>query len=106
MSLFYSAGLGGTAIPDSGISRYEFEQDVTDSWGDNDGTDNTSAGYTTDAAVGSYAKSFDGVDDVVPLGNNAIDPTRTNLSVSIWANKDDTSDATLVDLHSRVLIQF
>jgi len=31
------------AIPDSGVSRWEFEQDVTDSWGNNDGIDNTSA---------------------------------------------------------------
>lgn len=54
------------AIPDSGIARYEFEQDVTDSWNNNDGTDNSSAGYTPTAAVGSFAKSFDG-DDYVTI---------------------------------------
>lgn len=53
-------------IPDSGIARYEFEQDVTDSFNDNDGTDNTSAGFTSTAAVGSFAKSFDG-DDYVTI---------------------------------------
>lgn len=54
------------AIPDSGVSRYEFEQDVTDSWGPNDGTDNTSAGYVT-GTIGSYAKDFDGADDYVDI---------------------------------------
>jgi len=55
------------AIPDSGVARWKFEQNVTDSWGDNDGSDNTSDGYSTNSAVGSYSKSLDGVDDYIDV---------------------------------------
>lgn len=81
----------GPGIPDSGVARWEFEQDVTDSWGTYDGTDNTSAGYTTDPAVGAYAKSFDGNDDYVNIGDFSVFTTppfsvalyiRTSLSDS------------------------
>jgi len=46
-------------IPDSGIARYDFEQNVEDSWNNNDGTDDTSTGYSTDSKVNSYSKVFD-----------------------------------------------
>jgi hypothetical protein len=76
----------GPAIPDSGVSRWKFEQNLLDAWDGNDGTDNTSAGYTADSKVGSYAKSFDGVDDYVSFG----DPSNLNFgtgsfSLSAWA---------------------
>lgn len=48
----------GRTGPNSGLARWKFEQDVVDSWGDNDAVDNTTAGYTTNAATGKYAKSF------------------------------------------------
>ena len=70
-----------SVIPDSGVARWEFEQDVTDSWYSNDGTDNTSAGYTTDATQGSYAKSFDGVDDDVVFDH---DLSLTTYSAAVW----------------------
>lgn len=54
-----------TAIPDSGVTRYRFEQDVLDAWNGNDGTDNTSSGYVTDSKEGDYAKAYDAVDDYV-----------------------------------------
>jgi len=58
----------GSAIPDSGILQYEFEQNVTDSWNNNDGTDNTSAGYSsTTVKQRSYSKAFDGDDDYVSV---------------------------------------
>jgi hypothetical protein len=78
--------IGSTAtIPDSAIARWEFEQDLTGSWGSYDGTDNTSAGYTTDAAVGSYAKSFDGTDDYVGAPTPQL---TTPLSYSVWVHVD------------------
>ncbi len=76
--------LEASVIPDSGVSRWEFEQDVTDSWGDNDGTDNTSVGYTTDAAVGDYAKDFD-EDGLVDVGKMPIEGGEP-FSVSGWCN--------------------
>src|SRR6056297_552490 len=59
----------GPDIPDSGIAQYEWEQDVTDSWNGYDGTDNTSAGYSTDNQEGTYSKAFDGTDDYVNIGD-------------------------------------
>ena len=66
----------------NGVSRYEFESDVTDSWGSNDGTDNTSAGFTT--GVYGDAKSFDGTDDYVELPSFGFGKS-TPLSISSWA---------------------
>jgi hypothetical protein len=74
-----------TDIPDSGISRWEFEQDVTDSWGNYDGTDNTTAGYTTDSVVGSYAKSFDGSGDNVNIGESVVGGL-SEFSIAVWLN--------------------
>jgi len=59
------------AIPDSGVARWEFEQDVTDSWYGNDLTDNTSAGYSTNAQEGTYSKSFDRTDDSTDLSDGS-----------------------------------
>lgn len=84
-TVLYSAG---SEIPDSGVARYEFEQDVTDSWGDNDGIDNTSAGYTTDSAVGDYAKNFDGVDDAV---NTGLEPLNSPVSYAFWLDTSASS---------------
>jgi len=70
-----------SAIPDSGVLRYEFEQDVTDSWNNNDGTDNTSAGFSTDAQIGTYAKEFGGVDGYVATQQLGLS---TDFSVSVW----------------------
>lgn len=50
---------------EGGVSRYEFESDVTDSWGSNDGTDNTSAGFVN--GVYGQSKDFDGSDDYIFL---------------------------------------
>lgn len=86
-----------TDIPISGVSRWEFEQDLTDSWGDNNGADNTSAGYTTTAAVGSYAKSFDGTDDNVGLPADTFEHIGTgSFSISIWVKTGSTADQTIV----------
>ena len=72
----------GSAIPDSGIARYKFEQDVLDSWNNNDATDNASAGYRA-GQVGDYAKSFDGTDDNVDL-NQVLSTNAQDFSVSHW----------------------
>jgi len=77
------------AIPDSGVARWEFEQDVADSWGDNDGTDNTSAGYSTDAQVGNYAKAFDGVGDEVNITPFS---GFSDFTLTGWFNADDVQN--------------
>lgn len=68
---------------DGGVSRYPFDGDVLDSWGTNDGTDNTSAGYGT--GVYGQGKSFDGTDDYV-VSSAPVLPTDTSkpFSISTW----------------------
>lgn len=82
----------GRAIPDSGVSRWEFEDDsdtttAIDTWGNNDGAIN-GATYTATSAVGSSALDFDGTDDDVDL------PTYQYSgpwSFSFWVNIDSIS---------------
>jgi len=73
---------------DNGVSRYEFEGDVTDSWGTNDGTDNTSAGFVD--GVFGQAKDFDGSDDYVDLPDLGLSTT-SDFSISFWSNPTDFS---------------
>jgi hypothetical protein len=87
-----STGVG--AIPSSGILRYEFEQDLTDSWNNNDAVaDNSSAGFVTTAQEGSYSKEFDGTDDYITadtwsnLGFSNGDP----YSIVFWMYPQDVS---------------
>ena len=74
-----------TAIPDSGVSRWEFEQDYTDSWGPNDGNPVGSPSFTTDFAVGSYAVNI-GDGDRIEFGTNAFDTLYSGgeVSLSVW----------------------
>lgn len=83
-------GAGGDAIPDSGVSRWEFEQDVTDSWGSNTWTDNTSDGYAT-GTVGSYAKSFDGADDNLKNGDIITETGSWTLTAWVYLTDSDAS---------------
>jgi hypothetical protein len=69
----YDWGNGNYASPpnnrtdsSSAVSRWKFDGDVTDSWGNNGGTDNTSAGFSSNSLRGK-AKKFDGDDDRVDL---------------------------------------
>jgi hypothetical protein len=77
-----------------GISRYRLDGDVTDSWGNNDGTDNTSAGYST--GVYGQAKDFDGTDDEVVAGSTGVISDASAHTVSVWFCSDDnTGDRTI-----------
>ncbi|WP_226043503.1 LamG domain-containing protein [Natrinema sp. DC36] len=82
--------LDQAAIPDSGVARYKFEQDATDSWNGNDGT-LTGGTYTTDSEIGSYAVSLDGADDAVdiPVSHSSGD----GLSLSAWVKLSSPSSA-------------
>jgi len=73
-----------STIPDSGVTLYEFEQDLTDSWGGNDAVDNTSAGYSTTAQYGTYAKAFDGVDDDIDTTIETVGSTGGEYSLAFW----------------------
>jgi len=71
----------------SAVARYKFNGDVTDSWGKNDGTDNTSAGYVT--GVFGKAKSFDGSDDYVSVSDDGSLNLKEGHGLSCWVNADD-----------------
>ena len=73
-----------SAIPASGVSRWEFEQDFTDSWGTNDGANN-GATFTTTAEVGTYAAAFDGA-SYVDFG--AFGDGLDEFSVGAWIRPD------------------
>jgi hypothetical protein len=78
MELNFEEGSGTTAYDTSGNN--------------NNGTLYGGAVYTTDHAVGSYALSFDGLDDrVVCPGNSSLRPN--DISVALWLKhvKDTTS---------------
>ena len=77
-----------TAIPDSGVLRYRFEQNLIDDFGTNNGTDNTSAGYRTLSAEGSFAKSYDGVDDFITYPNLNVTSPSTSWTVAIFVILD------------------
>jgi len=59
------------AFLDNGlVAYYPFDGDVGDySGNNNDGTDNTSAGFVS-GRIGSDAKDFDGTDDYIDIGGN------------------------------------
>jgi hypothetical protein len=84
----------GDEIPDSGISRFEFEQDYTDSWGENDGSAVGSPTITTDSQVGNYAVGLDGNDDAVDQPHK---PETAEVSIAMWVkfrtdSERDTTD--------------
>jgi len=54
----------GPPAPIAALHQYRFEGNVNDSIGNADGSDQTSSGYSNDAAEGSQAKIFDGTDTV------------------------------------------
>lgn len=84
----------GTAIPDSGIAKYAFEQDVTDSWNDNGLADKTSAGYVT-GQVDSYAKDFNASQsDHCVQDPPAFDGSENGCSVAVWINWDSPGTIT------------
>jgi len=85
-----------SAIPDSGVARWTFDDADTesgtalDSWGSNDGTLNGGVTTGVTGANQTYntaeAYSFDGVDDYVSQPAQVADGSA--LSVSIWAKFD------------------
>lgn len=69
-----------------GLARYKFDDNgsgdtIPDSWGDNDGIDNTSSGYSD--GVYSKSKIFDGSDDYVDLSDLGLSASN-GFSFSAW----------------------
>lgn len=86
------------SIPDSGVSRWRFEQDATDSWGTNDGNVN-GASFDSDSAVNEYAASFDGSDDSIDV---PWDSSLANgqFSFGAWVKAPSQSDNDVICMES------
>ena len=77
------------------VHCYDFENDVTDTMGDQHGTIVGGVTYVT-GKVGSKAAQFDGVSGtMVTLGNLEV-PNQSAFSISLWFNVDLFTDARLV----------
>jgi hypothetical protein len=77
-----------TAVPPSGVARFEFEQDFTDSWGSFNGTNN-GATFTSNSAIGNSALSFDGNDYVDISGKPLPEDMTKPWSVSLYVQDSD-----------------
>jgi len=80
------------AIPDSLISRWEFEQDFTDSIDGNDGNPINNPSFTTDSQVGSFALELTG-SEYVEIGtpSNLAFTANDPFSIAVWVNADSWS---------------
>jgi hypothetical protein len=81
---------------EGGITRYKLNGDVTDSWGDNNGTNN--GADLTATGVYGQAAAFDGSNEFTfrdPLDQIA---SSNRFSISLWIKPNDIFDG-----HSRVL---
>ena len=83
-----TAELPEFAIPDSGVSRWTYDEGsgttASDSWGSNDGAI-TDATYSTDAEIGTHSLAFNGTSAFVDMGDvSAFDPGTGELSWSLW----------------------
>jgi hypothetical protein len=85
-----------TDIPDSGVSRWTFDNDDTNSgtaidvWGRNDGTINGATTGVSGANVTyttNEAYSFDGTDDYIDA-SVSLDSTSNGVSVAVWHKPD------------------
>jgi hypothetical protein len=70
------------------ISRWKFDGGVGDSWGSNDGTDKTSAGFSSDAIRGQ-SKNFDGSDDYIDTTINSL---QAPFSFFAWIKTNSASN--------------
>jgi len=85
-----------SAIPDSGVTRWEWEDDsdtttAVDSWGSNAGSI-TGATYVSDPAYGSLGLDLDGTDDTVEDSDFPL-ITSNEVTIVIFAKPDVTHDA-------------
>jgi hypothetical protein len=84
-----------SAIPDSGISRWEYEDDTdtstaNDSWNGYPGTI-TGASFVSDSALGSLAIDCDGIDDLIDFSDISEVDNAGQMSATTRIKPDNTS---------------
>lgn len=73
---------------DSEILRYEFENDYTDSWNENDGTGH-GTNFTEYSKRGDYALVFDGTDDWLEYPTVDVTTPNKEWCVAFWGYFED-----------------
>ena len=100
--LYSSKTFSGDRVTDSdvpnqengGVSRYEFESDTIDSWGSNNGTDNTGSSEGYVSGVYGSAKDFNGGSGYIDVNyGDGGEIIYTDWTVSGWINVFDWSDS-------------
>jgi len=89
-----------SAIPDSGISHWNFEESLNDVWENSTVFNGNGIGdiqYSTDSRVGIYSLSLNGTDSYVSLGDDiGLNPDGP-FSIAGWVKMNETPDrATLL----------
>lgn len=80
-------------IPESGVARYNFEQDLTDSWNNNDASVSTgSVSYTTTSNTGTYAADLTNSDSL----DTGIATFDTPFTISTWINPQEANTSNTV----------
>jgi len=90
-----------SAIPDSGVLKYEYEDDLTDSFNSNNGTEEGTVTFTSSAKIGNQAAEFD-AGDAVDTGIQSLTPpfsiggyvsiANLNDDRAIFGNENGQSD--------------
>jgi hypothetical protein len=78
-------------VPSSGVSRWNFEQDLSDDWDNNYG-ENSGTSFVNSSKIGNYSLSCSGGDhiDVGTL------PLSGSMSVSCWINPRNFNDQSFI----------
>ena len=93
-------------IADSLVSRFNFENDVTDSVGSNDGSIVGSPTFTTTAKVGNTALEFFGGSDGVNISNPII-PEDSPQTITAYVKIPDQTAGKIVDIgNDRFIIAY
>lgn len=70
-------------IPDSGVARWKYEQNLEDSWNDYNGT-RTSSDYSTTSKIGNYGANFSDGTNVIDLSSHRSALQLNEFSFASW----------------------
>ena len=84
----------GSVATDDLVSWWDFEGNVMDRWGNNDGT---IYGASFVPGMVGQALSFDGVDDYVDVGNDPSIQLTNNFTVELWVKRDSYQSSGIIN---------
>jgi hypothetical protein len=89
-----------SAVPDSGLLRYELDQTAEDSWRDRDGS-LVGGSFSTDSEVGTHSALLDGVDDQIDIDGDEDGTFDDPFDVDLTAGHSLAAHVKVDDLTSR-----